>query len=176
MLLLHIKSKHLKTTNKKSEHVQSQFGRFSLAPLLVNSAHVGFILTPFWFSDSFLQFSEPLPKAPLSLPGSWGRAPGCESISHRKRGSACRGFGVRFLREYIPSGKRQPGMPVCPTYIGERWNIQAAGNAAHFFIKHISGSCLGFWLILRFISFQVSLKDRFLKITCCFIVHLWLLI
>ena len=84
-------SRGLKTTNKKSEHVQSQFGRFSLAPLLVNSAHVGFILTPFWFSDSFLQFSEPLPKAPLSLPGSWGRAPGCESISHRKQGLCLQG-------------------------------------------------------------------------------------
>lgn len=172
MLLLHIK--RLKMTNKNSEHVQSQFGHFSLAPLLVNSAHVGFILTPFWLSDGFLRFSEPLPKAPLSFPGSWGRAPGCESIS--RRGSACKGSGVRFLRECIPSGKRQPGIPVCPTYLGKRWTIQAAGNATHFFIKRISGSCLGFWLILRFISFQVSLKDRFVKITCCFIVHLWLLI
>ncbi|KAB0366624.1 hypothetical protein FD754_010780, partial [Muntiacus muntjak] len=32
---------------------QSQFGHFSLAPLLVNSAHVGFILTPFWFLVDF---------------------------------------------------------------------------------------------------------------------------
>ena len=102
----------MKTTNKRSEHVESQFGNVPLAPVLVNSARVGFILTPFWFSYSFLQFSEPLPEALLNLLPEAG----CQAVKAfhtESRGSACKGLGVRFLREVYPFQEERTRDTMC---------------------------------------------------------------
>lgn len=80
--------------------------------MLVNSAHVAFILTPFWFGYSSLQLSEPLPEALLNLAGSQAGRQAVKALPAESKGPACEGSGVRFLGERIPSTEGCPSIPL----------------------------------------------------------------
>lgn len=136
----------LKTTNRNQSMFRASW-TFFFGSSIGKFYHVASSWHPSGFSDSFLQFSEPLPKAPLSLPGSWGRAPGCRSISHQ-RSSACRGFGVRFLRSISLPGRGNPEC-LCASYLG------GDETSKRLEMQHISSLSI-FLLLFRFlVDFEV---------------------